>query len=227
MVKDGVSIELHTHIQVEYPDIAVNINDLWQRSIKAQIAGVDVSVFSYENLLLHLCLHIDEHFDDGTPQLYSYMDIAAVIETYAIDWNALIDSCKKYNCTNRILRQMFLTHKYFNAQIPEDVLSIAKSYCDERIERLFIHYLQHQRKNIPLGTTNRNIELLKNRKGFTDKCNYIIHDLFPTRSYMYGRYQIKKKYFLPVYYIYRLFTGIYKLIQEFFRLLIPSAKSKK
>jgi len=226
LVKNGVSVELHTHVQIEYSDIAIDIDDYWNRSFKMQIAGVDVNILSHEDLIQHLCLHIDEHFDDGKPQLYSLMDIATVVETFSIDWNVLIDSCKNYNCSNRVFRQLFLAYKYFNAHIPEDVLSIAKSYFDERIERLFIHYLQHLRNNVPLGTTNRNIELLKNRKGFKNKSLYILHDLFPNRSFMYGRYRIKRKYFLVWFYIYRMMTGIYKLILEFFRLLIPSAKSR-
>jgi hypothetical protein len=226
LVKDGVSVELHTHIHVEYPDVAVNIHDYWKRSEITNLAGVQVNILSNEDLLQHLCLHVDEHFDDGKPQLNSYLDIASVVELFPLNWQAFADSCNQYNCTNRIFRQLFLAHNYFNAQIPGEILSLSKSYVDNRIERLFIHYLQHHRKNVPLGITNRNIELLKNRKGFKNKILYVLHDMFPARSYMYGRYRIKRKYFLVWFYIYRLMTGIYKLIMELFRLLTPSAKSK-
>lgn len=226
LVKGGLSVELHTQVHIEYTELVVDVNDYWNRSIKAQIAGVEVLVLSNEDLLQHICLHLDEHFDDGKPQLYSLMDIATLISTLKIDWDVLIDSSKKYNCSNRIFRQLFLAHKYFNAGIPDKVLSVIKPYFDDRIDRLFIHYLQQHRKNVPIGTTNRNIELMKNRKGFRNKCLYIFHDLFPSRSFMYKRYRIERKYFLVFFYIYRLLTGTYKLILEFYRSLIPSAKSK-
>jgi hypothetical protein len=226
LVIDGVSVELHTQVHLDYPEMAVEIDDYWNRSIKVQIAGINVNVLSHEDLLQHLCLHLDEHFDDGKPQLYSLMDIATITNTFLIDWNLLIFTCKKYNCSNRVFRQLFLAHKYFSANIPDNILSIAKLYFDKRVERLFIHYLQHQRKDVPIGTTDRNIQLFKNIKGFRNKCIYLVYDVFPSKSFMYMKYKIKRKYFLIWFYILRIITGVYKLILESIRFFIPSAKSR-
>ena len=50
-------VEIHWHIVSPDSTLSVDVRDLWDRAVPARIAGVEVLVFSPEDLLLHLCVH--------------------------------------------------------------------------------------------------------------------------------------------------------------------------
>jgi hypothetical protein len=65
MHKSGVSVEIHTRIHPENESYHVNMERMWRDAIPIYLHGVDVLGFNPEDLLLHLCLHLDKHFCSG------------------------------------------------------------------------------------------------------------------------------------------------------------------
>ncbi len=57
----GLSIEIHWNLVQEALGLHVDIRDVWKRTRPAQVAGVEVSILSPEDLLLHLCIHAADH----------------------------------------------------------------------------------------------------------------------------------------------------------------------
>ena len=227
LVLNGVSIELHAKVHFDNPDFSVNIDDYWKRSQPIILSNMSVQSLSIEDNIQYLCLHLNEHFNEGKPQLYSIVDISEVIKKYhsKINWEFFLESCNKYNCSSIVFKYLSLIRKYFDANIPDHILSgNFMPNIDVRTEKLFIYYLHHFRKDFPLGITNQNIEVYRNVKGFRNKTIYLVNDLFPSRKFMYKRYRVKKKYLLFWYYILRLGTGIYQIFLQIIRKIIPSAK---
>jgi len=227
LVLNGVSIELHTKIHLDTPDFSVNIDDYWERSQQLTLSNMPVQSLSIEDLIQHLCLHLNDHFNEGNPQLYSIVDISEVIKKYhsKINWDFLSESCNLYNCSSIVFKYLLLIEKYFDVVIPDYILQKTDANIDVRTEKLFIYYLHHFRKDFPLGIVNRNIEVFSNIRGFKNKTIYLLNDIFPSRTFMYRRYGIRKKYLLFWYYIIRLKTGVYRLFLQIIKQIIPSAKS--
>ncbi len=229
LVLNGVSIELHTKIHLDTPDFSVNIDDYWERSQQLTLSNMPVQSLSIEDLIQHLCLHLNEHFNEGNPQLYSIVDISEVIKKYhsKINWDFLSESCNLYNCSSIVFKYLLLIEKYFDVVIPDYILQKTDANIDVRTEKLFIYYLHHFRKDFPLGIVNRNIEVFSNIRGFKNKTIYLLNDIFPSRTFMYRRYGIGKKYLLFWYYFIRLKTGVYRLLLQFAKQFSTSAKSRK
>ncbi|NTW33565.1 MAG: nucleotidyltransferase family protein [Bacteroidetes bacterium] len=229
LVLNGVSIELHSKIHLDNPEFSVNIDDYWKRSQQITLSNILVQSLSIEDLIQHLCLHLHEHFNGGNSQLHSFVDISELIKKYSskINWDSLLGSCKLYNCSNIVFKYILLIKKYFDVMIPENIMNKANSVIDVRTEKLFIYYLQHFRKDIPFEISNKNIETLGNLRGFKNKFFYLLDDLFPSRTFMYRRYEINKKYLLFWFYILRFKTGIYRLLMQIIKQIISLAKPPK
>ncbi len=229
LILNGVSIELHSKIHLDALGFSVNIDDYWKRSQQVMLSNISVHSLSIEDLIQHLCLHLNEHFNEGNPQLSSFVDISEVIKKYSskINWDFLLESCNLYNCSNIVFKYLLLIEKYFHIVIPGCILQKVNANIDLRTEKLFIYYLQNFRKNAPLGIVNMNIEAFSNIRGFKNKTIYLFNDFFPSRTFMYRRYGIRKNYLLFWYYIIRLKTGLYQLFLQIIRQIIPYSKSRK
>jgi len=229
LVLNGVSIELHTKIHLNNPGFSVNIDDYWERSQQVTLSGMSVQSLSIEDLIQHLCLHLNDHFNDGKLQLYSFVDILEVIKKYysIINWDLLLESCNSYNCSSIVFKYLLLIEKYFDVKIPDYILQKARANIDVRTEKLFVYYLHHFRKDAPLGIVNRNIETFSNIRGVKNKTIYLFNDFFPSRTFMYERYGIRKKHLLFWYYIIRLKTGLYQFLLQIAKQFAASEKSKK
>lgn len=216
LVKDNISIELHLKTHTDDCEYNVNIDDYWRNAVPAEISNTECLALYPNDLLQHLCLHLDYHFKNGKIQLYSYCDIAGVLKFYKneINWDAFEHSCNKYNCSKNAYLQLYIAHKYFAARLPEHMLNKASDYADEQSERLFISYLKGNEDEISNEIANSNIKKLQRIKGTEKKIKYLLDDIFPSASFMRSRYQIKNRSQIYWYYIIRLKTGIAGLFKH-------------
>ncbi len=210
MMLNGVSIEIHQKVLPDDFDYQVSIENYWKHAIPATIYGVKTLVLSPNDLLQHLCIHFDQHFRNGMIQLYSFCDIAEVLKKYQneIDWTSFEESCDKCNCSKNVFSLLCLADKYFNAPLPEKIKQSAFQYIDKATERLFIHYLKGNRKEISNEISNINIKSLGKINGFKNKLKYLTGDIFPSLAFMSKRYHIKHKGLIYWYYLVRIKSGI-------------------
>jgi hypothetical protein len=210
LVKDNISIELHIKTHTDDCEYNVNIVDYWQNAVPDEISNTACLVLSPNNLLQHLCLHLDYHFKNGKIQMSSYCDITEVLKFYKndISWDVFEQSCKNYNCSKNVYLQLYIAYKYFTASIPEYLQNKASGYADEQSERLFVAYLKGDNKEISNEIANSNIKKLRRVEGTGNKIKYLLNDIFPSANFMRSRYNIKNKSLLYWYYIIRLKTGI-------------------
>jgi len=85
-----IAIDIHWDIQPYQYSYKVDVNKFWNNAKPIKIAGVETLMFAYEDILQHLCLHIDKHiilsstFSYAPPAkpLRDYCDISEVITYY-------------------------------------------------------------------------------------------------------------------------------------------------
>lgn len=213
LMLNGVSIELHTKTFHAHKGYSVNMDDCWNRSQQVIINGVTVRKLCPEHQIQHSCIHLEEHFGAGKPQLYAFIDIIGIINKYSqeIDWNYFDEACRKYNCDTITYKYLFLLNKYFDVQFPDLIMQKAEANFDFKAEKLFLHYLQHFNKSLPIEITNRDYTELSRINGVKNKLLYLVNDIFPSRKFMYSRYNIRNRIFLFWYYLIRIKTGILRL----------------
>ena len=125
----NVFFDIHWHIHPVQSPFRIDINKLWENAKPVKIAGIETLMLAPEDLLLHLCLHLDKHIHMGsTPTakpLRDYCDIAEVTKHYRgiLNWSYLLQSSKNYRIEGPIYQGLSIANQYFGAIIPKDFLS--------------------------------------------------------------------------------------------------------
>ena len=123
-----VKIDVHWGIQSPSSPFQIDINKFWENAQSVKIASVETLVFAPEDLLLHLCLHIERHIISATIVFKLYCDIAEVMRHYGekINWKYLVQSSKNYGIEEPIYQSLYFVNKYLGAFVPTDVLNDLK-----------------------------------------------------------------------------------------------------
>lgn len=204
----GVNVEIHTRIFRQSEVKAIEPKLLWENAHAVIINGVQVFAFSLTDLLLHLCLHLDKHFQVRQVQFGWYADITNLMCRHAeeINWNELEERCRTSECTDRFFRHIMICHKWIGAPIPEKIKDKYIHLVNTSLETIFFKLLNGE-------TEGYNISFLlltnmKQLKGFQAKTKYLFHLAFPSKEYMVKHYHINHDSLFFLYYPHRLFIGI-------------------
>lgn len=221
LFKENIPVELHLKIHPSNCEYYVDIDDYWQNALPVTINNSKCLALSPNDLLQHLCLHLDYHFMYGKIQLYSYCDIAAVLKFYKdeFNWDTFNQTCIKYNCTKNVYRHLYIINKYFGVLLPEEIQSNVYQSFDD-FEHLFISYFKGDTIEIKKTISNTSVEAIKRVSGFGNKFKYLMNDIFPSSNYMRKRYQIKSKWMIFLYYLVRLKAGLFELLFQIKKAII-------
>lgn len=120
---DSIPVEIHFNIVDQPFSQKFDVKDLWERSRKELIQGVDVLTLSPEDLFLHLCIHasVRHGFDNGIEPL---VDTCCVLERYQeeIDWDELLTRARQWGATRCVYVMLALSEKLLGAPVPEQVI---------------------------------------------------------------------------------------------------------
>ncbi len=222
MVMDDVMVEIHYRMLIDDSVHAVDIEEYWQDAKPVSLHHSAVLSLSPEHLFQFLCIHLERHFNEGKIKLYHFVDLIGILDAHQNDfnWQKFIQSCVNNQCKRNVFRILFLLEQYFSASFPEHIRQEALKYGDKPTEFLFEAYLQCSKKDIYKGVENLNIKNLRKLKGFKNRIHYIIGDIFPSKSFMVSRYQLKRTGFLYGYYFLRMIKGVWILIRHVYKLLL-------
>lgn len=206
--KEGLWIEVHWDLQTLTSPYRIDINTFWSNAQPVTIANVDVLMLVPEDLLLHLCLHLDQHLRSGAIPLRWYCDIAEVIRHYEaeIDWNYLIQSSKNQGIEDPIYQNLYIVSNYLGSFVPAHVLhdlKLANVDCDD-IDDLFRRLIggEIKKEKEGMGYFRRITKV----DGIGNKAHLLFDAVFPCKEYMIRRYSIKNKKLIYVYYLSRFGT---------------------
>ena len=206
--KQGLSIEVHWDIQTLASPFRIDINTFWLNAQPVTIADVDVLMLAPEDLLQHLCLHLDQHLRSGAIPLRWYCDIAEVIEQYdeKINWNYLVRQSKNHGIEEPMYQGVYIVSNYFGCFVPAHVLHDLKPAnvdCDD-IDDLFRRLIGGKIKKGKEGMGY--FRMITKVDGIVNKAHLLFDAVFPCKEYMIRRYSIKNKKLIYVYYLTRFGT---------------------
>ncbi|HNS31368.1 MAG TPA: nucleotidyltransferase family protein [bacterium] len=167
---------------------------LFRDSRTVRIGNVDARVLSYEDLLIHLALHIFSHIPNSC--IVSVCDIRQIV-TYCgddIDWEVFIEKVDHYRLAMPVRFALEKAMELFEIPIPAYVLGKLAEIKNGRREN-FIFKLMKSRKTLPAN-------LGKLFFGFRTvrKIRLILCMTFPSRRYILERYKSAKPGFFLFYY---------------------------
>lgn len=207
MIKNGVSVEIHTRLHSRVTDYEIDIPSLWEASRTMEIHNVSTGVFCTEHLLLTLIQHLDKHLRSGKFQFTGFFDIGNLLDLkwQDIDIAGLIADAKAWKMEALLYDYCVLTEKYFGISLPGLKAVAGNSY--QELETLFLRGLS-MKKMTPVTPVN-NLKTI----GYFDtpgqKIKYILQMVFPPRRYMMQRYQLTNHILVFLYYPYRWIMQVY------------------
>jgi hypothetical protein len=183
----SVIIEPHWMISPEYAySCKVDTEDLWKRSRKTRLAGIETLVLSTEDALLHICLHLFLH--SRGMWLVNACDIDGLIRHYnsSIDWDALLARAVRYNLCLPVRYGLNATVEAFASPVPGYVLRELATYKADRREQSIAHILMTYTG--PFGPET--LATLLAIRSIKQKVRYLYAVFFPSREWLAFRYPI-------------------------------------
>ena len=174
-------------------------------------------ILSPEDSLLHSCLHLVRHCQDGW--LASSCDIAELIHHYEdrLDWKAFLNRVFEFNVCLPVQYSLQKTFALFKPPIPSFVLDQLHAYKPGRFERWVFASLTSPRDKDGGGVVT--LVRLLTMPGATLRLRYLGAMLFPGREFMIKRYPALHPKLMAFYYLYRLRDIFWKGVKTLFRLL--------
>jgi hypothetical protein len=209
-----VMIEVHTHIYSDNSPMKIDISDFLNNNIPHSSFGPNIGILSPADLLHHLCIHINEHLQTNEIRLSHFYDLAAVIRKYTgngLVWDKFIADTFKYNTALAVFPQLYIANKYFLADLPAQISDRFDDFNKNNVDWNFLDVLLISQLNSKELADIKQQEI-KNIKGFKSKMKFIAGDLFPSRQFMFRRYEIKHRGLLIFYYVRRWFIAVNRLI---------------
>ena len=142
--RDEVWVDLQWSVAQREWDVAgeamfsFDVEGLWRRAGSAELEGVEVLVPSLEDMLLHLCLHLEGH---RYGELVLLCDIALLCERRGreIDWRRLCALAEDRGAGGSVARSLLMARRLLDAPVPAQVLErLAGPYVEAALhEPLF------------------------------------------------------------------------------------------
>lgn len=204
-----ICIDLHWDILSHESCYKVDIIKFWENTKIIKIVDVESRILAPEDLLQHLCLHLDSHINSrsGAQYFKDYCDIAEVTRHYkeTINWNYLLKSTKSYGIEKPVFENLSFANRYFGAIIPDDILSVLEPELDigfrETLDEISEDNLKKKdNENI----IKHYVKKLEKVDSNWQKLNLLFGYVIPSKEYIMYHYSIKNEKRIYIYYLIHL-----------------------
>ena len=172
-------IEVHPKIY-ELPHL-----DPWINASPAAAVSTDNTfILGVEDFLLHLCLHLDDHYRGGRHRLIWWYDIAEILNFYreVINWSYVIRVAREHQVGEDIHRVLYMVDESFHADVPAEVFSQLGNGCATvSINDVLNSGKTQDRDTYTISSFRSTISGIPSIHG---KIYYIFRKIFPRREYM-------------------------------------------
>jgi hypothetical protein len=206
--KGNSTIEVHPKIY-ELP-----LLDPWMKAVRTEIAKTDTFILGTEDFLMHLCLHLEDHYRTGmTSNLIWYLDIVEFLKFHQndIDWDYVIITAKKNKANGYLLRVLKAVNEDFNCNVSPNILNQLENGKSDTL---------HVKDTLkPVNSPIRDFyalisEVFGSRSFPIYRRVYIaFRNIFPHKDFMIHRYSEKYPKLFFLYYFVRIGLGFSKFFK--------------
>ncbi len=216
--KNNIVIEMHTVLFERnlYQDIS--LDDYYKTPFLLAIKDDEYSyVFTIENHLVYMLLHMAKHFVNGGCGIRMLLDIVFVLKTSNdLDWQYIKSELQDNNIYQFALNIFSLSTDLFGVKYPF-----------EKNENNLDYILEYMINGGVFGYEGKNIDAIRTSKKTTGKGN-ILRLIFPSYKDITTRYVWANKYprfLLPICWIKMWFYRLFVVKENSFKRVIDMAKS--
>lgn len=204
--RDGFSDELESYESL-----------IWEHAIDVNVGQASVLSLAYDDLALHLCMHMAAHLAATGFGVRQLCDLVLLVEKkgHEIDWNSFIMKSKIYGFEKFNLIMFLLCKELFNMEVPQDIniKSVSnKKYVEALIDEIFESGVHGKKEMVNQFST----QVAFNFEGKDENATWgaikrYLKFIFPSIDSMSDSYSYAKnfKILAPIAWIHHLFAGIF------------------
>lgn len=190
---------------------------IWKRAIKVNVGEAEVLSLSYEDLALHLCMHMAAHLASTGFGVRQLCDLILLVEkkNEEIDWNSFIMKARMYGFEKFSLIMFLLCKELFHMEVPKEleVKSVNnKKYVSALIDEIFESGVHGKKEMANQFATQVAFNFEdKDSNATLGAIRRYFRFIFPRIDDMSDKYSYAKKFRLlaPIAWIHHLFAGIF------------------
>ena len=204
--RDGFSKELEKYEKL-----------LWDDTIPVKVGETEVLSLGYEDLALHLCMHMAAHIAATGFGVRQLCDLVLLVEYKGneIDWNKFMDKSRLYGFETFNLIMFKVCNELFNMEIPKEIDTKKidnRKYLDALIDEIFEAGVHGKKEMANQFSTQVAFNFQgKDSNATLGAIKRYIKFIFPPVDSMSDKYKYAKKFkiLLPIAWIHHLFCGIF------------------
>ena len=238
-IKSGYPmIELHWHVMKRdgfSDELDLFEDDIWDRTIEVKVKGAKVLSLGYEDLALHLFIHMAAHLAASGFGVRQIADLVLLVEKkgHLIDWTLFINKAEEFGFKKFIIIMFKICNILFSMDIPKE-MAVYKIDDEEMFESLISTIFDggvYGKKDMASNFAN---QVAFNYKGKDSNATIgairrYFRFIFPSIETMSDKYSYARKIRIltPIAWIHHLFSGIFRKEYNFtdkIRFLTKGAK---
>ena len=238
-IKSGYPmIELHWHVMKRdgfSDELDLFEDDIWDRTIEVKVKGAKVLSLGYEDLALHLCMHMAAHLAASGFGVRQIADLVLLVEKkgHLIDWTLFINKAEEFGFKKFFIIMFKICNILFSIDIPKE-MAVYKIDDEEMFESLISTIFDggvYGKKDMASNFAN---QVAFNYKGKDSNATIgairrYFRFIFPSIETMSDKYSYARKIRIltPIAWIHHLFSGIFRKEYNFtdkIRFLTKGAK---
>lgn len=204
--RDGFSNELEHYERL-----------IWNRAIKVNVGEAEVLSLSYEDLALHLCMHMAAHLVATGFGVRQLCDFVLLVEHKGdeIDWNSFIMKARMYGFEKFSEIMFLLCNKLFNMEVPKEInIKVVnnKKYVSALLNEIFEAGVHGKKEMANQFATQVAFNFQdKDSNATLGAINRYFRFIFPKIDDMSDKYSYAKKVKIltPIAWIHHLFAGVF------------------
>lgn len=216
MVKDEISVEMHIKLHRDNPDYFLDPVKIFEQAQPDTLNNCQVLSMDKYDMLIHLCIHLDKHFVNGSLQFTCYNDIVNYTDKLSevFNWEEFEERVKIFHATEQVYLHLLLSYKFFHLHLPDKIIRQFDYLLSEKNIKLFINHLRG--KSVNQSFVSAHFNHINRAEGLKSKWKYFMDVTFPSKSFIRSKYKLKNNHWIYWYYFTRILTGV----KGFIRMLL-------
>ena len=167
---------------------AIDTAAMIQQAVAYKTSGIEAYGLSLYDLLVHLCVHIDKHFEGGEIQMKCFNDIVnlLLLKKEEINWSDFIVRTRLHKSEHLVFKYLLLTAEFYCIELPVHIITAYAPTLNNSDRGRFLDYLHCiYHKKYFAKTHWQNIREIKS---FPKQVRYFLELIFPPKVFMIAKY---------------------------------------